>query len=134
MARSSAEAEYKALAALTNELLWLNQLLHAFEVQQPSTMVFYDSKSAILLAIYPTSHERSKHIDIYGHFIREHIQSQSGFLNFVHVPSKHQLADPLTKALPLAQFHPLMSKLGIHDIYHPTWGGVLELTNSVIGC
>lgn len=118
VARSSAEAEYHALAAVTSELLWLKQLLRAFDIPLQTSMVFSDSKSAIQLAHNPTCHERSKHVDIDCHFIREHVQT--GFLNLIHVKSQDQLADPLTKALPKPLFQALTSKLGILDIYLPT--------------
>lgn len=118
VARSSAEAEYRALAALTSELLWIKQLLRIFEVPVTSVMTFCDSKSAIQLASNPLSHERSKHVDIDCHFIIEHVGT--GFLNLVHVPSHQQLDDPLTKALPRILFQSLISKLGLLDIYLPT--------------
>lgn len=118
VARSSAEAEYRALAALTSELLWIKQLLRVFEVPITSVMIFCDSNSAIQLASNPPSHERSKHIDIDCHFIREHVGT--GFLNLVYVPSHQQLVDPLTEALPRVLFQSLISKLGLLDIYLPT--------------
>ncbi|KAI4297482.1 hypothetical protein L6164_037371 [Bauhinia variegata] len=78
-------------------------------------MFFCDNQSAIQLASNPFSHEHSKHIDIDYHFIRENVNS--GFLRLVHVKLEYQLADILTKALPQQQFHLIMSKLGILDIY-----------------
>lgn len=89
VARSSAEAEYRALATVASELLWLRQLLLVFEIKVPSVMVFSDNVSAIALATNPTSHDRSKHVDIDVHFIREHVAS--GFLVINHVPSSQQL-------------------------------------------
>lgn len=115
---SSVEAEYRAMATLTSELLWLKQLLCAFGVPLEYTMVCSDSKTAIALASNPTCNERSKHIDIDCHFIHEHVAS--GFLKLVHVPSQHQLMDLLTKPLRRSNFYPLISKLGILDISLPT--------------
>lgn len=89
VARSSAEAEYRALTCLTTELLWLKQLFRSFEIPMLSVMVFCDSKSAIQLVSNPCSHERSKHVDIDCHFIREHVHS--GIINLIHVQSQHQL-------------------------------------------
>jgi hypothetical protein len=118
VARSSAEAAYRALASVTSELLWIRQLLRPLEVSMPSLMVFCDSVSTIHLATNPLSHDRTKHVDIDCHFIRQHVQSQ--FLKLVHVKSAQQLADPLTKALHRPLFQLLISKLGLLDLYLPT--------------
>ncbi|XP_057452063.1 uncharacterized mitochondrial protein AtMg00810-like [Lotus japonicus] len=118
VSRSSAEAEYRALASLASELLWLRQLLKVFDIQVPSVMVFSDNISAIALATNPTSHERSKHVDIDVHFIREHVTS--GFLLLNHVPSAKQLADCLTKPVAGPRLRDHMAKLGVLNIYLPT--------------
>lgn len=77
VSRSSTEAEYRALASLTCEIQWLQFLFHDFliEFHQPAS-VFCDNKSAIYLAHIPTLHERSKHIEIDFHVVRERIQSK----------------------------------------------------------
>lgn len=98
MAKFSTEEEYKTLVAVTSELMWITHLLTPFEVKVPSTMVLYGNKFSIQFAKNPTTHERLKHIDIDCHFIREHVQS--GFLNLIHVNSRQQLTNILTKALP----------------------------------
>lgn len=67
VARPSTEKEYRALKAVTIELLWLKQLLRSFDVSVSSIMVFCDSKSAIRLAKNPTTHDRSKHIGRLAH-------------------------------------------------------------------
>lgn len=64
------------------------------------------------------SHERAKHIDINFHFIREHVASD--LIKLIHISSKYQVIDPLTKALPRNLFHHLIAKLGICNIYLPT--------------
>lgn len=117
VARSSAEAEYRALATVTSELLWLKQLLRAFDIVPAGIMVLCDSQSAIQMASNPTSNERSKHIDIDCHFVREHVQSS--FIKLIHVASKEQLADVLTKPIPRPLFSSLIGKLGLLDIYLP---------------
>src|ERR1044072_8468351 len=114
----SQQMRLSRLASLTRELLWLKQLLRSFHISVSSTMVLCDSKSAIQVATNPTCNDRTKHIDIDCHFICEHVAA--GFLNLIHVTSKNQLADVLTKALPKPLFHILISKLGILNIYSPT--------------
>ena len=97
VSRSSAEAEYRALASLTSEVLWISLLLRAFEIEVGPTMVFCDSNAAIHLAFNPSFHERFKHIKIYCHFTHDRIQG--GTLHLVHVKSAHQPVDLLTKLL-----------------------------------
>jgi len=77
VSKSSTEAEYHALSSVTSEVVWLSKLLLHFEVDVSSVMLFCDNKFAICLASNPAHHERSKHIDIDHHFIREYIQSMS---------------------------------------------------------
>lgn len=74
VSRSSSEAEYRALAALTCELQWLQFLLKDLVLPVPTPYtVLCDNKSAVYLAHNPTFHERSKHIEIDCHLIREKI-------------------------------------------------------------
>ncbi|MCH82618.1 cysteine-rich RLK (RECEPTOR-like protein kinase) 8 [Trifolium medium] len=107
VARSSAEAEYRALASVTTELLWMKQLLSDFGISVPLVKLLCDSKSPIQLAHNLTTHERTKHIDIDCHFLRQHVQS--GFLNLIHVKSNQQLADCLTKPLAKVQFRDVVN-------------------------
>ncbi|GJY55771.1 retrovirus-related pol polyprotein from transposon TNT 1-94 [Tanacetum coccineum] len=77
----------------------IGNLLWEFKNQQDGlTDIKVDNKSAIELARNPVHHERSKHIDVRFHFIREHIRNREVQLN--HVMSRDQTADICTKALP----------------------------------
>ena len=113
--QSSAGTEYKSLASVVSEVSWLQTLLQHFEVELDSSMLFCDSQSAIYLAINPTFHERSKHMEIVCHFIQERVAQGLG-----HVKSQHQLVDLLTKPVSSSQFKNLMSKLGIINTYMST--------------
>ena len=74
MARSSTEAEYRALADTTSELLWLRWLLKHLGVSTSSaTPLYCDNQSAIHIAHNDVFHERTKHIKIDCHFIRYHL-------------------------------------------------------------
>ncbi|CAN1776000.1 Retrovirus-related Pol polyprotein from transposon TNT 1-94 [Linum perenne] len=118
ISRSSAEAEYRALAAITCELKWLSYLLAELQVSIPQPISLYsDSSSAIKMAENPVAHERTKHIEIDCHVIRDSVAS--GFIRVLQVPTTQQLADILTKPLGAPTFCSLVSKLGLLSIHSP---------------
>uniref|UniRef100_A0A2N9HUY6 Reverse transcriptase Ty1/copia-type domain-containing protein n=1 Tax=Fagus sylvatica TaxID=28930 RepID=A0A2N9HUY6_FAGSY len=81
VARSSTEAEYRALADATSELLWLRWLLTDMGAPQTtSTPIHCDNCSAIHIAHNDVFHERTKHIEIDCHFIRHHLQAECSSL------------------------------------------------------
>ncbi|KAL6338331.1 hypothetical protein AAG906_018680 [Vitis piasezkii] len=91
VARSSTEAEYRALADTTSELLWLRWLLKDLGVSTSSaTPLYCDNQSAIHIAHNDVFHERTKHIEIDCHFIRYHLVH--GALKLSFVSSKDRLA------------------------------------------
>ncbi|KAL1204160.1 Retrovirus-related Pol polyprotein from transposon RE2 [Cardamine amara subsp. amara] len=118
VSRSSAEAEYRAIAMLVQELIWLKRMLLTLGVLHPQSMiVFCDSKSAIYIATNPVFHERTKHIELDLHFVRDEVLTRNILLR--HVDSKSQLADVLTKAIGRDGFEIFRSKLGIRNLYAP---------------
>ncbi|XP_068641892.1 secreted RxLR effector protein 161-like [Aristolochia californica] len=125
VSRSSAEAEYRALSSTASEIIWLQQLLQDFQVKVASPALLYcDNQAAIHIASNPTFHERTKHIEIDCHFVRERVTS--GVLKLLPIRSQYQLADMFTKPLPSPHLFSLLSKMAIKDIYKPPSGGVLE--------
>ncbi|GKV50619.1 hypothetical protein SLEP1_g57319 [Rubroshorea leprosula] len=103
IARSNAEAEYRAIANAVAEVIWVRQLLselHVFLHSPP--MVYCDNINAIYMSLNPVQHQRTKHIEIDIHFVREHVAS--GIICIQYVPSSAQRADVLTKALSSALF------------------------------
>jgi hypothetical protein len=107
------------MASTGCELLWLFNLLHDFQIVHPHpATLFCDSQAALHIAANPVFHERTKHIDIDCHFIREKIQL--GLIKTLHVSSQNQLADIFTKALGNSLFHKLLSKMSVHDIHSPS--------------
>lgn len=119
VSRSSAEAEYRSIAATTCELKWLRGLLSTFGIVQPSPMrISCDSQSALHLAQNPIFHERTKHIEVDCHFIRDEISR--GTILPIYVSTTHQIADILTKALSKRSFDTLLGKLGISNLHAPT--------------
>ncbi|RDX99587.1 Copia protein, partial [Mucuna pruriens] len=72
VARSSAEAEYRAMASATCELIWVKQLIQELKFTDVQPMKLYcDNQAALHIASNPVFHERTKHIEIDCHFIRE---------------------------------------------------------------
>ncbi|RVW50362.1 Retrovirus-related Pol polyprotein from transposon RE1 [Vitis vinifera] len=116
VARSSAESEFRVIAQGLCELLWLKIILDDLRIKWDSSMKLYcDNKSAINIAHNPIQHNRTKHIEIDRHFIKEKLEE--GVVCVFYVPSEHQLANILTKGLNGSMFHYLVFKLGMEDIY-----------------
>ncbi|MCH79633.1 copia protein [Trifolium medium] len=123
VSRSSSEAEYRALAHATCEGQWLVYLLRDFHISHSSPIVLYcDNKSAIHIAANPVFHERTKHIEIDCHVVRDKVQS--GLIHLLPVSSKEQVADILTKSLQPGPFSTLHAKLGMNNIYSSLRGDV----------
>ena len=79
--------------------------------------LYCDNKSAISIAHNPVQHDRTKHIEIDRHFIKEKLDN--GLICTLYVPIGHQLANVLPKGLCNNVFHKYISKLGIEDLYSP---------------
>lgn len=126
ISRSSTESEYRALADLAAELLWIRCLWKeiSFPVHNPFVL-WCDSISSQALATNPVLHAQSKHIELDIHFIRDKVLSKE--LEVRYVPSTNQLAYCLTKPLSHSLFTYLRDKLGLHHHYHPSLNG--DVTN-----
>uniref|UniRef100_A0A5B6ZAR0 Copia protein n=1 Tax=Davidia involucrata TaxID=16924 RepID=A0A5B6ZAR0_DAVIN len=125
VARSSVEAEYRAMAHTACELLWVRSLLHDMEINVPIPMPMYcDNQAAIFIASNPVFHERTKHIEVDCHFIRDLVLQKQ--IVTPYVQSGDQLGDIFTKPMARATFLSLCSKLGIFNLYAPACGRVLE--------
>lgn len=95
MARSSVELEYRIVATVTSEIVWLVALLKNFGFvdKQPASL-YSDNKTctALFIATNPIFHEKTKYIDIDCRLIREKIQD--GVIKTFHVPTRHLLGRP----------------------------------------
>jgi hypothetical protein len=115
VALSSCEAEYIAGTTAACQGVWLAQLLAELKSKQRAAFILkMDSQSAIALSKNPVFHDRSKHIDVRYHFIRECIGN--GKMDIEHVRTEEQLADILTKPLARDRFCELRVKLGVGKI------------------
>lgn len=118
-ARSSAEAEFRSMASVVTELTWLTGLYKELGVEVEVPIDLYcDSKAAIQIAANPIFHERTKHIDIDCHFVREKIIQ--GLVKTHYVSTKEQQTDLLTKSLGKPQHDYLLSNLGLKDVFQPS--------------
>ena len=95
VSRSSAEAEYRVVANGVAEATWLRQLLlklHSTPLR--CTLVYYDNISAVYLSTNPVQHQRTKHVEIDLHFVREKVVI--GQVRVLHVPTTSQFVDIFT--------------------------------------
>ena len=112
--KSSTEAEYRAMFAACSEIIWLRGLLS--DIGFPAagaTPLYADNTSAIRITENPIFHERTKHIEIDCHFIRDELKR--GVISLPHVSTEFQLADILTKGLPRPRHQFLVDKFMLVD-------------------
>ncbi|GJW08473.1 ribonuclease H-like domain-containing protein [Tanacetum coccineum] len=112
ISRSSAEAEYRGVANVVAETAWVRNLLR--ELHSPlstATLVYCDNVSAVYMSANPVQHQRTKHIEIDIHFVRDLVKA--GHVRVLHVPSRFQYADIFTKGLPSALFEDFRSSLSV---------------------
>ncbi|GJV84375.1 ribonuclease H-like domain-containing protein, partial [Tanacetum coccineum] len=110
--RSSAEAEYRGVANAVAETAWVRNLLR--ELHSPlctATLVYCDNISAVYLSSNPVQHQRTKHIEIDLHFVRDFVAT--GHVRVLHLPSKYQYTDIFTKGLPSPLFTEFRSSLSV---------------------
>lgn len=118
ISRSSAEAEYRSLTALTSELQWLKYLLSDLGIDHSQPIPAHcDNQAAIHMVKNPIFHEHTKHIEIDCHFVREKIQN--GLIAPYYIRSSDQLADLFTKPLRGDIYRQQLCKLGVLDISSP---------------
>nr|GEW79215.1 ribonuclease H-like domain-containing protein [Tanacetum cinerariifolium] len=110
LSRSSAEAEYRGVANVVAETCWLHNLLREVHTPlSPATLVYCDNVSDVYLSSNPVQHQRTKHIEIDIHFVRDLVATG----HVLHVPSRYQFADIFTKGLPTVLFEEFHSSLSV---------------------
>nr|GEV26022.1 ribonuclease H-like domain-containing protein [Tanacetum cinerariifolium] len=112
LSRSSAEAEYRGVANVVAETFWIRNLLRELHTPLfPATLVYCDNVSAVYMSANPMQHQRTKHIEIDIHFVRDKVAA--GHVRVLHVPSRFQYADIFTKGLPYPLFTDFRSSLSV---------------------
>ena len=114
VALSTAESEYIALSAATQEAAWLQKLLTDLRMPSRPIVLMENNQGAIALTQNPVAHSKNKHIDIRFHFIRE--APEKGMIQIKYSPSEDMLADLLTKPLPKITFTKLHQLFGLKEL------------------
>ncbi|HVX00074.1 MAG TPA: Ty1/Copia family ribonuclease HI [Candidatus Babeliaceae bacterium] len=114
VALSSVEAEYMAATQATKEAIWFRQFfaeLGMVRIWKEPTVIFSDSQGSIALVKNPEYHQRTKHIDIQHHFVREKVDS--GEVVFKYIATEFMVADVFTKALSRNKHLAMIKLMGI---------------------
>lgn len=116
---SSAESEYRAMEFAVREVAWLVNLLREFQAPQTKSVPFFcDSTAAIHIANNVVFHERTKHVELDCHIVRDKVVS--GLIKTLHVKTDQQIVDVFTKPLFPAHFKALVGKMALKSIYLPS--------------
>ena len=101
------------------EVPWVKQVLQDLGIDYEISMdLHYDNKVAIEIAHNPVQHDRTKHVEVDRHFIKEKLEA--GIIVFPFVKFENQQADVLTKVVASKTFGDSLDKLGMCDIHAPT--------------
>jgi hypothetical protein len=119
VALSSCEVKYIAASTALTQALWLVRLLGDLLGRDIGAVELrVESKSALALTKNPVFHERSKHIRVRYHFIRDCLEE--GSFKARYISTKGQLVDLLTKPLGRIKFYELCSRIGMVQLSHKT--------------
>lgn len=112
VAQSSAEAEYVVAYTAAQEAIWLRKLLIGlFGESLNSTTIFCDNQSCIKISINPVFHDKSKHIEIKFHYLRDMVFRK--IVEMKYISTNEKTADILTKPLSKVKLSYFRNKLGM---------------------
>ncbi|KAL6179615.1 hypothetical protein ACLB2K_051128 [Fragaria x ananassa] len=98
--------------------MWWPVLVQKLSTEEWSMPLHCDNTAAVEIAHNHVQHDRTKHVEIDKHFIKEKLDAR--IISFPFVPLEEQLADILTKAVSSRAFSDSLDKLGIQNLYAPT--------------
>jgi hypothetical protein len=108
---STVEAEYQACASACREALWLRQLFTDLDIPHTPMVIYCDSTGAVSATRNAIVSQRTKHIDVIHHFVRE--RAQLGHIRFEHVEGNRNPADVLTKPVPKVKHNFCCTEMGM---------------------
>jgi hypothetical protein len=111
VAFSTVEAEYMSAAHATKEALWLKKLCNNLDLKCEGVPIECDNQGAIKLVKHPIASQRSKHIDVSHHFVRERLLRKE--VSFEYCLTDRMPADFLTKALAPSKFEVCCKMVGV---------------------
>lgn len=113
VAQSTMEAEYIAMNEGTRELIGIKNIIESLGIKLKSINLLTDNNAAICISKDPKDHERTKHIDIKYHYVRELVMSK--IINIYYVNSKMNIADIFTKSQNSNDFNNAKQFLGVSN-------------------
>ncbi|GKB22504.1 hypothetical protein Tco_0861905, partial [Tanacetum coccineum] len=111
VATSSTEAEYVAAASCCAQVLWIQNQLLDYGFNFMNTKIFIDNQSTICIVKNPVFHQRTKHIEIRHHFIRD--ANEKNLIQVLKIHTNDNVADLLTKAFDGPRFEYLVVHIGM---------------------
>jgi hypothetical protein len=112
---SSTEAEYRGVVNASTESIWIRQILSelSFQQEQP-TLIWCDNQSVIHISKEPVEHQRTKHIEVHMHYIRQLIHDK--IIDLQYCRTELQVADIFTKPLTKTRYVQLRTLLGVKEV------------------
>lgn len=113
VAQSTVEAEYIATSFAVREALWLQRLaMDLCPTVKGGILLYSDNQGSIALGKNDVTNERSKHIDVKFHFIKDHIQKRNVIVEYIS--TNQMAADAMTKSLPRIKHEKFSKMMGVN--------------------
>ncbi|KAL8259939.1 hypothetical protein R6Q59_027892 [Mikania micrantha] len=106
---STAEAEYVAASSCCSQVIWMQQQLLDYGLNFLDSPIYCYNEAALQIVKNPVQHSKTKHIDIWIHFIRDCFERKLIHLEKIHADDN--LANLFTKPFDTARFHLLLASL-----------------------